>query len=91
MPAAPARIIDLAVTVLSEMVKAPAQEQRPSTAIRLALRVLWPHCPDTWPLTQFWTGLNGTHEIGRAQTITAALNGIMLQLEASGAWRRPKE
>ena len=91
MPASPGRAIDLAVTVLREMVEAKPQDQQPSTAIRLALRVLWPHCPETWPLTQFWDGLNGTHEIGRSQTITAALNGIMRQLEASGAWRRPKE
>lgn len=54
-------IVDLAVTVLREVAEAPAKEQRPSTAIRLALRVLLPHCPELWPLTQFWDGINGTH------------------------------
>ena len=78
-------IVDLAVTVLREVVDAPAKEQRPSTAIRLALRVLLPHCPERWPLTQFWTGINGTHEIGRAQTVTASFNGIVHQLERAGA------
>lgn len=77
-------IVDLAVTVLREVVEAPAKEQRPSTAIRLALRVLLPHCPERWPLTQFWDGINGTHEIGRAQTTTASFNGIVHQLEKSG-------
>lgn len=78
-------IVDLAVTVLREVMEAPAKEQRPSTAIRLALRVLLPHCPERWPLTQFWDGINGTHEIGRAQTVTASFNGICRQLERTGA------
>lgn len=81
-------IVDLAVTVLREVAEAPAKEQRPSTAIRLALRVLLPHCPERWPLTQFWDGINGTHEIGRAQTVTASFNGIVHQLERSGVHSR---
>jgi len=48
---------------------------------------LLPHCPEAWPLTQFWTGINGTHEIGRAQTVTASLNGFKAQLRRSGAWK----
>ena len=80
--------IAIAVTVLREMVEAPARDQRPTAGVRLALRILLPHCPERWPLTQFWEGLNGTHEIGRSQTTTAALNGIMRQLERSGAWHR---
>ncbi len=80
-------IVDLAVTVLREVEESPAKQQRPSTAVRLALRVLLPHCPERWPLTQFWDGINGTHEIGRAQTVTASLNGIKAQLRRSGAWK----
>lgn len=82
--------VALAVQVLTEAEAAPAKEQRPSTAIRLALRVLLPHCPEPWPLTQFWDGINGTHEIGRAQTVTASLNGIRHQLERSGALPRKR-
>ncbi|MDD1450837.1 hypothetical protein NHF48_007455 [Sphingomonas sp. H160509] len=78
-------IVDLVVTVLREVAEAPEKEQQPSTAIRLALRVLLPHCPERWPLTQFWDGINGTHEIGRAQTVTASFNGIVHQLHRSGA------
>ena len=40
-----AAAVALAVQVLSEIEAAPAKEQRPLTAIRLALRVLLPHCP----------------------------------------------
>ena len=79
--------VALAVQVLQEVEASPAKEQRPSTAVRLALRVLLPHCSETWPLTQFWDGINGTHEIGRAQTVTASFNGIVHQLERSGAHR----
>lgn len=82
--------VALAVQVLGEAEAAAAKDQRPSTAIRLALRVLLPHCPEQWPLTQFWTGINGTHEIGRAQTVTASLNGIKAQLGRSGAWAEDK-
>ncbi len=80
-------LVSLAVQVLAEAEAAPAKDQRPSMAIRLALRTLLPHCPEQWPLTQFWTGINGSHEIGRAQTVTASLNGIKAQLRRSGAWK----
>lgn len=80
--------VGIAVDVLAEAEAAAAKDQRPSTAIRLALRVLLPHCPEAWPLTQFWNGINGTHEIGRAQTVTASLNGIKAQLRKSGALPR---
>ena len=80
-------MVALAVQVLGEAEAARAEDQRPSMAIRLALRVLLPHCPEQWPLTQFWDGINGTHEIGRAQTLTASLNGIKAQLGKSGAWK----
>lgn len=61
--------VGLADKVLTEVEAAAAKDQRLSTAIRLALRVLLPHCPEAWPLTQFWTGINGMREIGRAQTV----------------------
>lgn len=79
--------VALAVKVLEEGEAVAAKDQRPSTAIRLALRVLLPHCPEAFPLIPFWTGINGTHEIGRAQTVTASLNGIKAQLRRSGAWK----
>ncbi len=78
-------LIELALTVLQEVAEAPAAEQKPSSGNRLALRVLRPHCPDQWPLTQFWSGINATDDTVRPQIVKASLNGIIHQLEKSGA------
>jgi len=51
-------------------------------AIRFALRCLIAHCPERWPLDMFWNSAGTDHDIGRAQGCTAALNGIIRQLEA---------
>ena len=78
-------VIDLALKVLEEvslLKKAPDSLM----SVRLALRVLLPHCPEKWPLEGFWDGVNNAHEIGRAQTMTASLNGIRLQLGRRG-WK----
>ena len=78
-------VIDLALKVLEE---ASLMKQPPDslTSVRLALRALLPHCPERWPLEGFWGGITNEHEIGRAQTMTASLNGIRLQLEKRG-WK----
>lgn len=55
--------------------------------VRLALRVLLPHCPENWPLVMFWDSAAQENDIGRSQGVTAAFNGIVLQLGKSGAWR----
>lgn len=78
-------VIDLALKVLEE-VSLMKQPPESLTSVRLALRVLLPHCPENWPLTGFWSGITNEHEIGRAQTMTASLNGIRLQLEKRG-WK----
>jgi len=82
-------LVDLALQVLREVVDANSTP-KDTMAVRLALRLLLPHCPERWPLTGFWDGMTGTHEIGRQQTMTASLNGIMRQLEKSG-WRGPRK
>jgi hypothetical protein len=84
-------LVDIAVSVLKEMAHAPGKDQKPTHGVRLALRVLLPHCPERWPLTQYWEGINGTHEIGRSQTTGAAFNGIILQLKKSGAWAEDQQ
>jgi len=81
------QMIEAALTILRDARDMPAKDLGPTPAIRLALLALIPHCPERWPLTQFWDGISGTHEIGRAQSVTAAYNGILRQLEASR--RRP--
>ena len=86
MPPGDQKTIDLALEVLRETM-ALRKPPQSLTSVRLALRVLLPHCPERWPLTSFWSGVENEHEIGRAQTMTASFNGIMLQLEKRG-WRR---
>lgn len=54
--------------------------------VRLALRVLWLHCPERWPLITFWEASGQDNEIGRAQGTTAAFNAIVRQLRRSGAY-----
>lgn len=58
-----------------------------SHGVRLALRFLLPHCPERWPLIGFWDSAQQDNDIGRTQGVTAALNGIVRQLRASGAYR----
>jgi hypothetical protein len=48
--------------------------------VKLALRCLLPHCPERWPLVTFWDAAQQENEIGRAQGVTAAFNGIVRQL-----------
>ncbi|MBI0475007.1 hypothetical protein D9601_06485 [Sphingomonas sp. MA1305] len=78
--------IDLAVKILRQAMTATRATDVEPEPVRLALRCLMPHCPERWPLLQFWEGWLGTHEIGRAQSMTAAFNGIIRQLRRSGSW-----
>ncbi len=54
--------------------------------VRLALRCLLPHCPERWPLTLYWDAASQTNDIGRAQGVTAAFNGIVRQLCRAGRY-----
>lgn len=80
-------IIELAVNVLRTGVAECGNGRIDTPAVRLALRCLLPHCRERWPLVSYWEGACGDNEIGRAQTVTAAFNGIIRQLRQSGAWQ----
>lgn len=80
-------IVELAVAILRHGVNQCGNTRIDTPAIRLALRCLLPHCRERWPLVSYWEGAGGEHELGRAQTVTAAFNGIVRQLRQSGAWR----
>jgi len=54
--------------------------------VRLALRCLLPHCPERWPLELYWDAAKQDNEIGRAQGVTAAFNGIVRQLRRAGRY-----
>lgn len=78
--------INLAVQLLRAAVAASPKQWVDTIAVRLALCVLLPHCPERWPLVAFWDGASGGNEVGRFQSTNAALNGIMRQLGRSRAW-----
>ena len=80
-------IVELTVAILRAGVAECGRAKVDTPAIRLALRCLLPHCRERWPLVSYWEGAGGDHELGRAQTVTAAFNGIVRQLRQSGAWR----
>jgi hypothetical protein len=80
-------VIDLAVAILRGGMTEANTGKVDTLAVRLALRCLLPYCPQKWPLTAYWEGAGGDHDIGRAQAVTAAYNGIIRQLRASGVWR----
>jgi hypothetical protein len=54
--------------------------------VRLALSCLLPHCPERWPLALYWDAAGQDNEIGRAQGVTAAFNGIVRQLRRAGCY-----
>ena len=81
--------IDLAVQILRKAVDTSGKAKVDTLPVRLALRVLLPHCPERWPLENFWDSAPQDNEIGRSQGVTAAFNGIVRQLGKSGAWREP--
>jgi len=78
--------VELAVQILRSTMTAGRQVDEADAPVRLALRCLWQHRPERWPLVQFWDGCRGDHEIGRSQSMTASFNGIIRQLRRSGAW-----
>lgn len=78
-------IIGLALDVLDAAVARCGQERVDTLDVRLALRCLLPHCKEKWPLITLWDGASGDNAIGRQASCTAGLNGIRLQLKATGA------
>jgi len=54
--------------------------------VRLALSCLLAHCPEKWPLVLYWDAAGQDNDIGRAQGVTAAFNGIVRQLRRSGCY-----
>lgn len=78
--------VDLAVKVLRQAMSDRAPSAGGTDAVRFALRVLWPHCGERWPLVCFWDSGQQGNDIGQVQSMTAAFNGIVRQLRQSGAW-----
>jgi hypothetical protein len=78
--------VDLAVQILRLAMQTSGSAKGDTVPVRLALRCLWSHCPERWPLITYWESCVQAHDIGREQGMTAAFNAIVRQLRKSGAW-----
>ena len=74
-------IIDLSLHILRAAAARSDKGKVDTIEVRLALRCLVTHCPERWPLDMFWNSAGTDHDIGRAQGFTAALSGIVRQIE----------
>lgn len=79
-------IIALSVHILRGGVTRCGEGRVDTVEVRLALRCLLPHCRERWPLELYWDAASQDNEIGRAQGVTAAFNGIVRQLRLAGCY-----
>lgn len=79
-------VIALSVHILRAGVARCSESRVDGVAVRLALRCLLQHCPERWPLELYWDAAAQENEIGRAQGVTAAFNGIVRQLRRAGCY-----
>ncbi len=79
-------IIALSVHILRSGVSRCSDMRVDGVEVRLALRCLLPHCPERWPLELYWDAAKQDNDIGRAQGVTAAFNGIVRQLRRAGRY-----
>ena len=81
-------VIALSVHILRSGVTRSGEARVDGVEVRLALRCLLPHCPERWPLELYWDAAAQENEIGRAQGVTAAFNGIVRQLRRVGRYEK---
>jgi hypothetical protein len=79
-------VIALSIHILRTGVTRCANGRVDGVEVRLALRCLLPFCPERWPLEMYWDAAAQENEIGRAQGVTAAFNGIVRQLRRAGRY-----
>ena len=79
-------VIALSVHILRTGVSRSSDTRVDGVEVRLALRCLLQHCPERWPLELYWDAAKQDNEIGRAQGVTAAFNGIVRQLRRAGRY-----
>lgn len=63
--------VALAVQILRDTLAKTANGRVDTVPVRLALRRLWAHCPERWPLVMFWEGAQQDNEISRSQSVAA--------------------
>lgn len=79
-------VIALSLHILRSGVSRSSAVRIDVAEVRLALRCLLQHCPERWPLELYWDAAQQENEIGRAQGVTAAFNGIVRQLRRAGCY-----
>ncbi|PZU05983.1 MAG: hypothetical protein DI605_20445 [Sphingomonas sp.] len=79
-------VIALSVHILRAGVARSGAGRVDGAEVRLALRCLLHHCPERWPLELYWDAAAQENDIGRAQGVTAAFNGIVRQLRRAGRY-----
>lgn len=79
-------VIALALHILRSGVSRCSTSRIDGVEVRLALRCLLRHCPERWPLELYWDAAGQENDIGRAQGVTAAFNGIVHQLRRAGCY-----
>ena len=79
-------VIALSVHILRTAVARCGERRVDRPDVQLALRTLLPFCPERWPLVLYWDAAGQENEIGRAQGVTAAFNGIVRQLRRAGCY-----
>jgi hypothetical protein len=84
-------IIALSVHILRNGVTRSGEIRVDGVEVRLALRCLLPHCPERWPLELYWDAASQENDIGRAQGVTAAFNGIVRQLRRAKRFEEVSE
>ena len=84
-------VIALSVHILRGGVARCSDARVDVVEIRLARRCLLPHCPERWPLELYWDAAAQENEIGSAQGVTAAFNGIVRQLRRAGCYEEVSE
>ena len=77
--------VELAVQILRDTLAETSNGRVDTVPVRLALRCLWAHGPERWPLVMCWEGAQQENAMGRSQSVTASFNGIVRQLRLSGA------
>ena len=79
-------VIALSVHILRSGVARCSEARVDGVEVRLALRCLLPHCPERWLLELCWNAAAHENDIGRAQGVNAAFNGIVRQLRKIGRY-----
>jgi F420-0:gamma-glutamyl ligase-like protein len=79
-------VIALALHILRTAVARSSESRVDIIEVRLALRCLLQHCPERWPLELYWDAAKQENDIGRAQGVSAAFNGIVRQLRRAGRY-----